>query len=87
MELNRLVKIAFDKPEHCDSCGCDLEYKGIGRYQCVSCGNEMLDDYGKVKEYFGVHGSAPLFEVVRETGVSREKVRLILSGDYLDIRN
>ncbi len=86
MDLNRLVKITFDKPAECNSCGAALEYKGIGRYVCISCGNEMLDDYGKVKEYFRVHGSAPLFGVVRDTGVSKDKVKLILSGDYMDIR-
>ncbi len=84
MELTGLEKIIFDKPEQCDECGGKLEYRGIGRYLCLSCGKELLDDYGKIKEYFRVHGSASLLDVVRDTGISKEKVKMILDGRYTE---
>lgn len=80
MIYNGLEKLVFDQPERCDECGGNLEYKGIGRYLCLSCGKELLDDYGKIKEYFRLHGSASLMDVVRDTGISKEKVKLILNG-------
>lgn len=85
MELHGLEKVIFNKPEQCDSCGSELEYIGIGRYRCISCGKELLDDYGIIKEYFRTHGSAPLLTVARETGMSKEKIKYILDGNYTEV--
>lgn len=85
MPLTGLQKLHFYKPDQCDSCGGVLEYKGIGRYLCTSCGKEMLDDYGTIKEYFRVHGPSPLLTVARETGISKEKIKYILDGNYTEV--
>ncbi len=85
MELHGLEQIAFNRPERCDACGGDLEYKGIGRYLCINCGKELLDDYGVIKEYFRTHGATPLLTVAKETGISKQKIRYILEGNYTEI--
>lgn len=78
MENNDWEKLLFDKPVKCAICGGMLEYLGIGEYRCAECGEETLDDYGKVREFLEEHAIAPVFEIARETGVSRDKVKMIL---------
>lgn len=78
MGSNDLEKLAFDHPGQCDRCGGDLEYRGIGQYRCLSCGKELLDDYGKIKRYFETHGPTPAVQIAKDTGVSREKIDILL---------
>lgn len=78
MGSNDLEKLVFDHPGRCDMCGGDLEYKGIGQYRCVACGHELLDDYGKIKRYFEKHGPASVVQISKDTGVSREKIDILL---------
>lgn len=73
-------KLIMSKLEQCSECGGKLEYLGIGKYKCVECGNEMLDDYGKIKEYLWEHGPTPAIVLAKETGVSREKINIVLNG-------
>lgn len=78
MGSNDLEKLMFDKPYMCSKCGGELEYLGLGEYQCVNCGNQMLDDYGKIKRYLSVHGPAPAIQISRGTGISRKKIDILL---------
>lgn len=85
MEMNNLEKLLFYRPEKCSECGGKLEYLGIGRYRCMDCGCEACDDYGKVKEYFRTHGSATILQIVRATGVSKEKVNILLKRGMMEL--
>lgn len=85
MGINDLEKLAFDHPGQCDVCGGDLEYKGIGRYQCMECGRELLDDYGKIKKYFEKHGPAPVSQIAKDTGISRDKINILLKRGTAEI--
>lgn len=78
--MDNLEKLALVKPEKCEKCQGGLEYLGLGCYKCIECGNEMLDNYGKIKKYYQEHGQAPVFQVARETGISREHIHIILDG-------
>ena len=40
----------------------------------------MLDNYGKIQKYYQEHGQAPIFQIARETGISRENIHIILDG-------
>lgn len=78
MENNYLEKLMYNKPGRCNKCGGDLEYLGLGEYRCLECGNEVLDDYAKIRKYFSVHGLAPAIIVARETGISRNRIESLL---------
>lgn len=78
MGNNDLEKLVFDKPGQCDECCGELEYIGLGRYKCLACGKELLDDYGKIKKYFEKHGPAPVVQIAKDTGISREKIKILL---------
>ena len=85
MGLRDWEKLLMRKLEHCTECGGKLEYLGLGKYKCVECGNKMLDDYGKVKEYLWEHGPTPMLTLAKETGVSREKINIVLNGGSSEI--
>lgn len=87
MGSNDLEKLMFEHPESCDQCGGILEYKGIGRYLCANCGNEMLDDYGKIKRYFEKHGPTPVLQLARETGISRDKIKILMNRGTVEYQD
>ncbi|MEY8391294.1 hypothetical protein D3Z36_04975 [Lachnospiraceae bacterium] len=78
MRTNDLEKLIYDEPCKCSKCGGKLEYLGLGEYQCLECGNEVLDDYAKIRKYFSVHGPAPAVLVAKETGISRNRIEDLL---------
>ena len=39
------------KMEKCELCHHKMKYLGLGRFQCSYCGNEKLDEYGKLREF------------------------------------
>lgn len=85
MGINDLEKLMLEHPERCDQCGGILEYRGIGCYRCMSCGNEMLDDYGKIKKYFETHGPTSVLQISKETGLSRDKLKILLKRGTAEI--
>lgn len=79
--MDNLDILALNRPKNCEKCKGGLEYLGLGRYKCKECGNEMLDNYGKIQKYYQEHGQAPVFQVARDTGISREDIHIILEGN------
>lgn len=75
---NIMERLALEIPKNCEKCEGELEYLGMGQYKCKECGHEMLDNYGKIKKYYEEHGQAPIFQVARDTGISRENIHIIL---------
>lgn len=69
-ELEQLVRLK--NMGACDKCGGELISNHAGKYKCRQCGNIMLDEVGKVREYLEKHGAATYLEVEEQTGVSRE---------------
>ncbi len=84
MGINGLERLIVMTPTHCDKCNGDLEYLGIGRYQCVVCGNEMLDEYGKIRNYIDTYGPAPAWMIARETGISRKTIETLMQGNSVE---
>lgn len=81
-----LRKIDYHKPFLCDKCGGLVEYSGVGEYHCFRCGNKMLDDYGKVRNYLEEKGVAMAMEIARDTGVSKETIEdMIREGALGDV--
>lgn len=75
---NALENLTFNVPVKCDKCNAMLEYLGCGRYICKECGNEMLDDYGKVRSYLDTHGPTPMPKLMYVTGLSREQIEALI---------
>lgn len=76
--MDNLDKLALARPEKCSQCQGELNYVGLGHYKCKNCGNEMMDNYGKIKEYLHEHGHVPVFQMARDLGISREDIHIIL---------
>ena len=74
--MNDIEKLLLtNKPTKCE-CGGKLFHIGGGKYECEKCGNLVLDDFGKVKQFLeennvpGIAGidTRALTKILREKG-------------------
>ncbi|MCR5792767.1 MAG: hypothetical protein K6G65_06330 [Lachnospiraceae bacterium] len=72
------------KPRRCNKCHGALKTIEIGKYRCTKCGEEMLDNYGKVREYIREYGSAPAVEISEATGVPTSEIKKYLQEGRLE---
>lgn len=77
--------ILEDRPITCSKCGASLFYKGSGKYICKSCDNVEYDDFGKVKIYLDEHGVSTMGTIAADTGVSIEKLNIMLREGKVEI--
>lgn len=68
----------MDRVENCNVCGGRLYYLESGKYLCKTCGNMVEDDTKKLRTYFRNHKESLVFQISKETGVSQQKVCLLL---------
>lgn len=62
-------------PLFCEACGCTaLNHITLGIYVCAECGHENYDDYTKIRNYMKEAGPSTVFEISRQTGVSRDRI-------------
>lgn len=74
--IRQLIKQRSGKCLHCEKCGSrNLEYLGLGRYNCIECKNIVLNNYGKVRECVDTYGSVSVVEVMDKTGLTKEDIR------------
>lgn len=73
------------RPMECDKCGGKCKYKAQGIYECIMCGNTMLDDYGKVRVYLDEHGRNSAIVISKETGVAVSTIQDYLRNGQLEI--
>lgn len=69
----------------CSACGGQLNYRGLGQYECGECGNIEYDDYGKVRAYLEEHPGALQGEVSKATGVPANRIRSLLVEERIEI--
>ena len=62
----------------CSKCRGMMLIKGQGRFICEDCGNEYVNDYGKIRQYLEKRGRATVQEVSIWTGISVTKVLALL---------
>lgn len=73
-------------PISCEKCGsAEIEFKGLGEYECKDCGFKMYDDFGKIRAYLENHRGANQSEVSLATGVSVNKIRQFLREGRIEI--
>lgn len=77
--------ILEDHPIKCSKCGASLYYKGSGKYFCKVCENIEYDDFGKVKKYIDENGVSTMGVISAETGVSLEKLNVMLREGKVEI--
>ncbi|MFT3983415.1 MAG: MerR family transcriptional regulator [Lachnospiraceae bacterium] len=80
-----LKSLQYGRPADCSKCGGNLRYVGIGEYECESCRNIELDDYGKVRTYIEENRGATQSEVSTATGVDVNKIRQMLREEKIEI--
>ncbi len=85
MDKRSAVFFAPGMPTECDKCGSRCKYKAQGIYECIECGNVMLDDYGKVRVYLDEHGRKPAVIISADTGVPVPTIQRYLREGQLEI--
>lgn len=76
-----------NRPVVCRECGGRMLYKAGGMYKCEKCGNEDLDDFGRIKQFLEDNGPAPIITICRATGVERDVVDYCLKQGRIEIPN
>ena len=69
----------------CSKCSGIMRYKGGGAYACEDCGAEVLDDYGKVREFLDKRGPSNVMEIAAGTGLERSVVSKLLKDGRLEV--
>lgn len=77
--------ISSGRPVICRKCGGRYYYKSLGIYQCDSCGNIEMDDYGKIRTYLDQQGIAPALVISTATGVPVHIIEEHLKDGKLEI--
>lgn len=72
-------------PYVCKECGNVMVFKGVGEYQCESCGAVEYDDYGKVRKYLEEHKGATAGEISAETGVHQRTIQRLLRDGRIEV--
>jgi hypothetical protein len=70
--------------KRCDVCYGNLKYIGAGMYKCQKCGNEQLDDFGKVKQYLEENGPTSQYQIHVDTGVDMEIIDCMVKKSRLE---
>ena len=77
--------IRTNVPLKCELCEGRMKYTGGGRYVCEECEHEMLDDFGKVKEFLSDNGASSAYEIYMATGVELDVIDYLLKEGRLEI--
>ena len=84
-ELEKLMKLK--QMERCEKCNNPFNYVGSGRYRCTFCGEEKLDDFGKIKQFLDQNGPTPSGIISQQTGISMDKIDSYLRQGMVEIRD
>lgn len=84
-ELEKLMQLK--QMERCEKCQHPLHYVGSGRYRCSFCGEETLDDFGKIKQYLDQNGPTPSGIIAQQTGLSMDKIDAYLRKGMVEIQD
>lgn len=86
MDFERLLMPeTYNIPRECEECGGVMVFKGLGEYQCESCGQLAYDDYGKVRNYIEEHKGATAAQIEEAVGVSQKTIRRLLKEGRLEV--
>lgn len=84
----KLIKLVEQKKiERCELCHNKMQYVASGIYRCTVCGIEVLDDFGKIKQFLEQNGPTPQVIIAQKTGVSLDKIESYLKMGRLEIPN
>lgn len=79
------LSILTQRRRKCSKCGTVMNYLALGEYKCPSCGNEEMDDYGKIRKYLDEHGPSSSAAIEAATGVRRSVINNYLRKGRLEI--
>lgn len=77
--------IVANKPVVCEKCNGKMFYVHGGLYRCEKCGHEILDDFGKVKQFLESNGPTSVFAISQATGVDMEIIEIFLRQGRVEI--
>ncbi|MBQ9631478.1 MAG: hypothetical protein IJV04_00970 [Lachnospiraceae bacterium] len=82
--MDRLA-MAANQRRRCSKCHTLMKYLSLGEFKCPACGNEELDDYGRIRKYLDDHGNATSLDIENATGVRRAVINEYLKKGRLEI--
>ena len=71
----------------CELCHNRMNYVGSGKYRCSFCGMEVLDDFGKIKQFLDQNGPTPSGIIAQKTGLSMDKIDAYLRKGMVEIQD
>ena len=77
--------VLASRPISCPSCRGKLFYVGSGKYKCERCEKEVMDDFGKIKDFLEAQGPSSSVEIAEATGVKIEVIDFFLKKGRLEI--
>ena len=81
-----IERVTIEKPTICPKCNVDYTNMGLGHYQCPNCGENVTDDYGKVRDYVeACQNDVSVEKASKETGVSVERIKELVAMGKLSL--
>lgn len=71
--------------KHCGKCGMEMKYAYGETYVCPGCGEVVLTDFGKVKQYLDANGPQPAIIISEKTGVPIDYINKMLREGRIEI--
>lgn len=85
MGIERDDRYKIFEAGRCKNCGGTLKETGLEIYICSKCGEEVLSDFGKVKEYIKENGPSNALDISEGTGISIKKIEKYLREGRIEI--
>lgn len=77
--------IIKNKPVECECCNGKMFYQSGGVYKCQDCGNEQMDDFGKVKWFLDENGPCTSMMISKATGVQKDIIDFFLKRGRVEM--
>lgn len=77
-----------EKITHCSKCGYAFtaeDYAGYEAFLCPHCGNEDMTNFGRIHRYLETHGSASMYQIYENTGISTREIKQYLRESRVEI--
>ncbi|MGN0318905.1 MAG: hypothetical protein ACI4E1_13315 [Lachnospira sp.] len=75
----------YQRAVYCPKCGGQMKYVYGEIYECMTCGEKDLTDFGKVREYLEKNGPQPAVVISKNTGVALDVISSLLHQGRIEI--
>ena len=84
MENDKRIKL-LENAKACSKCGVQMTYIYGEMFECKSCGNKELSDFGIIKEFLEKNGPRPAIVIHDKTGIPVDYINKLLREGRMEI--